>query len=104
MVTHGDSCHSTSWLQPPHLSNRKPPLPTPGTMHHERQGLIPWEEGDTVPVPLQYWDGGDKNRKAEKQAPDQAAIHGIFQISASFIFRGICSNLIEVSSGSMHHA
>lgn len=77
---------------------------TSGTMHHGRQGLLLREKGDAVPVQLQYWDGGGKNRKAEKQAPDQAAILGIFQISASFIFRGMCSNLVEVSSGFMYRA
>lgn len=33
-------------------------------MHHERQGFSLWEESDTVPVPLQYWD---EVAKIEKQ-------------------------------------
>lgn len=74
-------------------------------MHHERQGLarspVLREEGDAIPVQLRYWDRWEGNRKAEKQAPDQAATFGIFQIAASFIFRGICSNFVKVSSGSM---
>lgn len=60
--------------------------------------------GDVVPVQLQSWDGGGKNRKAERQAPDQAVLFGIFQISASFILRGTCSSLVEVSSDSTYLA
>ena len=42
-------------------------LPTPGTTHHERQGLVhsPFlrDEGDVVPVQLQYWDRVTKTEK-----------------------------------------
>ena len=36
----GSSCRGPSLFAHPHLQNRQPPLPTPGTMHHERQGLV----------------------------------------------------------------
>ena len=84
-----------------------------GSLHSPPQGprivkdkalYLVQSSGCTVPVQLQSGDGGGKNRKAEKQAPDQAVIFSIFQISASFILRGTCSSLVEGSSDSMYLA
>lgn len=74
----------------------------------KRQGVVhstaSLEETLCHPVQLQDWNKGGDNRKAEKQAPDQLTVFDIFQISASFIFRGKCSSLDAVSVGSLHLA
>lgn len=66
---HGDPWGQSSWHFLASASSsveQEASTPPTSNMHRERQGLIFWEEGDAVPVPLQHWDGAGV-AKIEKQ-------------------------------------